>query len=402
MTETPIGQLVKLHRIDRRMSTVYVATHAGISARYLEMIEAGTKTPSVPTLRKIAKVLRIRTSALLSDAPSEDHEGPAAPRLGATERALYTYGTLSLAGHALGPPDLTDLTERVAAGWHSWFTSPRKYSDVLDTLPGLIIDAERAVRTFDRSRQACQQAAEVYWLARPILKHAGRADLCGLVSDRAMRYAEETEDPLLVAVAGWNVGQAMLSGDMPEGALDLAMQGVEQLEPLLPDGTPELFSVYGALLLNAAIAAVRTADPWRGRQLLRGPARKAANKIGDGNNYHGTVFGPTNVAIHLVSVDAEAGETTDALRHADDVNIAGIPSLERRTTHLYQVARCHEQRGNDTAVLVHLQMAQRQCPQDFDYKRTTRNMVSTLVRRARPSYAAEVREFAASVGMLDQ
>lgn len=93
MTDTPIGQLVKLHRIDRKMSTVYVATHAGISARYLEMIEAGTKTPSVPTLRKIAKVLRIRTSALLGDAPSEDHDGPAAPRLGATERALHTYGT---------------------------------------------------------------------------------------------------------------------------------------------------------------------------------------------------------------------------------------------------------------------------------------------------------------------
>jgi hypothetical protein len=242
----------------------------------------------------------------------------------------------------------------------------------------------------------------VYQLARPILKHAGRADLGNLVSDRAMRYAEETEDPILIAAAGWNVGQAMLSGDMPEGALDLAMQGVEQLEPLLPDGGPELFSVYGGLLLNAAIACVRTADPWRGRRILRGPAREAAKKVGEGKNYHGTVFGPANVAIHLVSLDAEAGEIGDALRLADEVDISAIASLERRTTHLYQVVRCHEQRNNDAAVLVHLQMAYRQCPQDFQYKRTTQNLVSTLVRRARPSYAAEVREFAARVGMLDQ
>lgn len=114
------------------------------------------------------------------------------------------------------------------------------------------------------------------------------------------------------------------------------------------------------------------------------------------------MFGPTNVAIHLVSLDAEAGETGDALRLADEVDITSIGSLERRTTHLYQVARCHELRNNDTAVLVHLQMAYRQCPQDFEYKRTTQDLVRTLVRRARPSYAAEVREFAARVGMLDR
>lgn len=294
MSDTPIGQLVRLHRIDRKMSTVYVATHAGISARYLEMIEAGTKTPSVPTLRKIAKVLHIRTSALVSDAPSEANEGPVAPRLAATERALYTYSSLSLSDRDTHPPDLADLTSRVNAAWTSWFMSPSKYSEVLDALPRLIVDAEHAVRAYERSREACRQASEVYQLARPILKHAGRADLGSLVSDRAMRYAEETDDPILIAAAGWNVGQAMLSGDMSEGALDLAMQGVEQLEPLLPDGTPEMFSIYGGLLLNAAIAYVRTADPWRGRQLLRGPAREAAKKVGDGKNFHGTVFGPTD------------------------------------------------------------------------------------------------------------
>lgn len=215
-----------------------------------------------------------------------------------------------------------------------------------------------------------------------------------------MRYAEEAGDPVLIAAATWNVSQAMLSGDLPEGGLDLAMRAIEQLEPTLPDGTPELFSVYGGLILNAAIGAVRIGDPWRGRDLLRGPAMRAARKVGDGKNYHGTVFGPTNVAIHMVSLACEAGETRDALRLADELDISTIPSLERRTTHLYQVARAHEQRNNDMAVLVHLKMAHRQCPQDFQYKRIARSMVDTLVRRARPSYASEVREFAASIGLF--
>ena len=42
----PTSQLIRLYRIDRKKSTVNVATHAGITARYLEMIEAGTKDSS--------------------------------------------------------------------------------------------------------------------------------------------------------------------------------------------------------------------------------------------------------------------------------------------------------------------------------------------------------------------
>ncbi|MGI9004265.1 MAG: helix-turn-helix domain-containing protein [Pseudonocardia sp.] len=60
MPDMPTGQLVRLYRIDRKKSTVSVATHAGITVRYLEMIEAGTKAPSLPVLRNLAKVLGVR------------------------------------------------------------------------------------------------------------------------------------------------------------------------------------------------------------------------------------------------------------------------------------------------------------------------------------------------------
>ena len=45
-----------------------------------------------------------------------------------------------------------------------------------------------------------------------------------------------------------------------------------------------------------------------------------------------------------------------------------------------------------TAVLVHLQMVYRQCPEEFQYRRPARHLVETLVRRARPTFAAEVRD----------
>ena len=400
MPDMPTGQLIRLYRIDRKKSAINIATHAGITARYLEMIEAGTKTPSLPVLRKLAKVLGVRTSALLGEAPSEDHKGPVNPRLAEVERALFTYRSLAL--HDGGPtPELGELAQQVNAGWDAWFTSPNKYSDVLRTLPYLITSSERAVHEHERSVEACRQASEVYQLTRPVLKHLGRVDLCGLVSDRAMRYAEEADDPLLIAAAIWNLGQALLSDDMPSGALDAAMKGAEALEPILPDGAVEHFSVYGGLVQLAAIACVRNGDPWRGRELLCEPARKAAAHVGDGGNHHHIFFGPTNVGIHATGVELEAGELAEGLRIADDVDISKIASLERKTAHLYQLARAYECKGNDTAVFVHLKMAERICPEDFRRKTIVRNLVGTLVKRARPSYASDVREFAGQIGLLD-
>ena len=402
MPDMPTGQLIRLYRIDRKKSTVSVATHAGITVRYLEMIEAGTKTPSLPVLRKLAKVLGVRTSALIGgEAPSEDHEGPVNPRLSDVERALYTYRSVSLSNRDDTPLELPNLAQRIKSAWDTWLVSPNKYTDTLSVLPSLIVDAESAVNAYERSAGVCRQASEVYQLARAVLKHAGRIDLVPFVCDRAMRYAEETGDPLLIGAATWYVGQSLLSNDMPQAALDMGMVTAEKFERLLSDGTPEHFYVYGSLLQLAAIASVRTGDPWRARELLRGPARQAAQRIGEGKGYHHIFFGPTNVDIHRVSVELEAAEISEALRMADEVDISKIAYSERQTAHLYQVARCYECRNNDTAVFVHLKMAAKICPQDFLYTRNARSMVSTLVKRAKPSYASEVREFASRIGLLD-
>jgi len=398
--DMPTGALVRLYRIKRRMSTVSLATHAGITVRYLEMIEADGKTPSVPVLRRLAKVLGVRTSALLGEAPSENHEGPINPRLAEVERALCTYRSLALADPRK-LPTLDELGAQITAAAQAWYTSPTKYSDALSVLPDLIIHSERAVYEHDRSVQACRQISELYQLTREVLKHVGRIDLCGVVSDRAMRYAEETEDPILIGAATWILAHTMLSGDMPVGSLEVALKGCEALEPLLPDGTPEHFSVYGGLLLVGAIASLRSGDPWRARELLREPAHKAALRVGDGHNYHNTVFGPTNVAIHMVGVELEQGEIGEALRLADDVDISRIPSLARKTRHLQEVAQCYEWRKNDAAVFVHLKMVERACPQEFQHNQIVRGMVTTLVKRAKPSYATEVREFAGRIGLLD-
>ncbi len=400
MPDMPTGQLIRRYRIDRKKSTVNIATHAGITARYLEMIEAGTKTPSLPVLRKLAKVLGVRTSALVGEAPSEDHNGPVNPRLAEVERSLFTYRSVSLSDRE-NEPDLADIAERIRVASDAWYTSQTAYTDVLSVLPDLIVDVERLVQVSGRSPESCGQAYGLYRLARGVLKHAGRVDLCTLLADRAMRYAEESENPLTIAAASWTLAQAMLSDDMPQGSLDIAMTSAGKLEQLLPDGTPEHFSIYGGLIQCAAVAATRNGDPWRGRELLRNKARPAAERVGEGKDYHYIFFGPTNVSIHAVTLETEISDVSEALRLSNDVDISRVASLERQTSHLYHVAKCYECKGNDTAVLVHLKIAERLRPQDFQYKQLLRNMVATLVKRAKPSYASEVREFAGRIGLLN-
>ncbi|MGH3975755.1 MAG: helix-turn-helix domain-containing protein [Pseudonocardiaceae bacterium] len=410
MPDIPTGQLIRLYRIDRKKSTVNVATLAGITVRYLEMIEAGTKTPTLHVLRKIAKVLGVRTSALLGEMPSEDHEGPLNPRLAELERALITYRTVSINGGS-ELPSLEELAGQIKTAQTTWFTSPSKYSDALRLLPALIVNSERAVHESGRSVGACRQASELYQLTRSVLKYLGRTALCGLAADRAMRYAEESEDPLLIAAAIWNLGQSLLADDRPAGALDLAMAGAGKLEPLLSEGNAEHFSLYGGLQLVATLGALRTNDPWRARDILRGPAHEASLRV-DETRYCNTLeqgptnvdtlfFGPTNVGIHRVRVEYESGEIGEALRLADDVDITRTPSLERKNSLLTKVAQCYECKGNDAAVFVHLKMAEALCPEDFQHRQELRSMARTLLRRAKPSYASEVREFAGRIGLLN-
>jgi hypothetical protein len=103
----------------------------------------------------------------------------------------------------------------------------KQVQDALRVLPDLIVHSERAVYEYGRSTQACHQVSDLYQLARQVLKHVGRVDLGSVVSDRAMRYAEEVDDPLRIAAATWSLAHCMISDDMPAGSLEVAIKAAK-------------------------------------------------------------------------------------------------------------------------------------------------------------------------------
>ncbi|MFC4010595.1 helix-turn-helix domain-containing protein [Nonomuraea purpurea] len=394
MAEISTGQMVRLQRERRGMSTTALATQAGCTPRHIELIEHGKRTPSLPLLREIAKVLGVRSAVLLGEAPRDSHE-PSRPQISDIERALFTCRSLT---PDIEPPDAEQLAERVASARAAWFSSTRRYSILMAALPSLISDAENLA--LERTPAANSVATDAYLLARAVLKHLSRVDLSHLAADRAMRFAEESGDPLMLAWAYWNLGQSMLSDDMHQIAYDVAQRGIELLEPHVGDGDARHIKAFGALHLLAAIGAARMGDDDEARELVRGPAARLAEQVGDDSGvYDVAFFGPTNVAIHMASIESDTNRPEAVLRIADDIDLRLTPSIERRTTHLINVARACEDLGDDAASLLHLLRIERECPEELDHKLLLREMIRSLARRARPSWAPEVRQLAERHGI---
>jgi tetratricopeptide (TPR) repeat protein len=308
-------------------------------------------------------------------------------------------------GEGASLPDLGELREKNGAAWTVWQSSPTRYSEAGERLPALIFDVERATRAFGSAdqagerREAFRLAADLYFLLRTFCKRVGRIDLSLLVADRAIRAAEAADDPLRIAAAKWNLGHVLLADGEVQAAEEVAIRAAEELEPRLAEAGPQFAALYGALYLVAVMAAARNGDAWTARDRLREKAQPAAERAGEGNVLW-TVFGPTNVGLHAVSLEMEAGEATEALRLADAVDASHSPSIERRATFRLEVARCYDQRREDPAVLLHLLGAEHEAPEDMRYNVLARDLVRGLVKRARPSYAAEARGLAARIGLL--
>jgi transcriptional regulator with XRE-family HTH domain len=396
--EVRIGERLRFYRQAKGKTQAVVAGLAGVTEDYLSQIERGLKTPTILLLHRFSKILGVRVSELLGESATE-HDEAVHPVGYAVQRALTSHPGAS------GTPDLADLRARVDLAWSIWQGSPHRFTEASQVLPDLITDVQAAQRGFgtnasaDERREAQRISADLYFLLRTFTKRIGRTDLSLLVADRGVLAAEAADDPVRMAAAKWNLGHILLAQGQPDGAEEVAIRAVEDLERDAADGDLDAVAMAGALWLVSVVAAVRNNDPWTARDRIREKAWPAARMAGDANVMW-TVFGPTNVKLHAVSVEMEMGEAGEALRLADDIDMSGAPSLERKTTFALEVARCYEQRRDDPGVFLHLVSAEASGPEDMRYNTLARDLVHGLLKRARPTYAPQVRDLARRIDLL--
>ncbi|MVO84209.1 helix-turn-helix domain-containing protein [Streptomyces sp. p1417] len=396
--DLPIGDRIRHYRGERRQDAV--AGLVGISPDYLSQIERGLKVPSLPILYALAQELGVPTAALLSERPPPAEETTESPEA-AVGRALLGYGP----ARSATPVTAGVLRDRVEAAWHSWQTSGDRFSAAAATLPELVADVEHAVRATRGGSDAAERravlrtAADLYCLLRSYLRRTGRVDLATLAADRAVRAAEDADDPLRIATAQWNLGHVLLAANQPAEAEELALRAAERVgSARLPE--VERNAMEGALQLVAVLGSARRRRWKEARERLVQHAAPAARLVPEGSNIGWTVFGPTNVALHALSIEMEAGETGDALNTADAIDTSPLVSLEREFTFGLEVAACHSQRRDDASALLSLLGLEGIAPEDLARNPLARQLVLTVIRRARAMHARQAEQLAIRIGLV--
>ncbi|MEV3927208.1 helix-turn-helix domain-containing protein [Actinomadura coerulea] len=392
-----MGQKVKYYRRKNGNRTqAAIAGLCGITERYLQQIEAGQRVPSADVLARLAAELGVPIAALLTEEPVEEPGAPvtAAP---AIARALMGYGP-PRSSAAMRP---AQLREQVEKAWSTWQSSKDRFTEAASVLPGLIGDVEHAVRVHREGsdagarREVLRVAADLYGLLRSYCRRAGRLDLSLMVADRAIRAAEDADDPVRIAAAQWNLGHVLLSHNEPEAveeAKDVALYAVDQLRKT--PATAETQAVEGALELVAVVSDARRRRWWAARERLEQRAAPLASRVGEGSNVQWTVFGPTNVHMHAMSIEMLAGEASEGLRLADKIDTSRLPSRERQFTFGLEMARCHDLRREDAAVLIRLFDLKELAPEDLARSPLARDMILDLQKRVRPTFRRQVNELA--------
>jgi hypothetical protein len=163
-----------------------------------------------------------------------------------------------------------------------------------------------------------------YVVTAKLLTKFGVGDLALLASNRCATAAVDADSLDAKGLAAYQVVCALLRADRPDDAEPLAVAMAEEVQRGARSDRPISVSVAGALWLIAAVIAGRRTDRGEAWQRLERAERLAA-VLGRDANFGWTAFGPTNVAIHRVSVAAELGDAGEALHAAAAVEPGRLP-----------------------------------------------------------------------------
>lgn len=377
MTE-PTGRRIAFHRRRRGLSQAAVAGLVGRSESWLSQVERGLRTvDTYSVLRDLARVLRVDIATLTGSGSDEPERSVRDDDVVAIERAL-------LSGGATAPiPEAGSAVAELHGAYQA-----ADYDVVLAALPGL-------VEALDGREP--QLVAAGYTVVAKTLTKIGQHDLALVAADRARTAARRGGEPADVGMAIYQVVCALLPTPRAPLAEELAVTTATELDG---DG-PAVWSVTGALWLIAAVAAARRIDAAAAEERLD-RAQRLADQLGEDANHCWTAFGPTNVAIHRVSVAVELGDAPAALAAAAAIDLDRLPEglRSRRVQVQLDIAWAQAQRRRDAEALVALLEVERTAPQVTRRNAVARDTIRQLLARARGTSGAAVRGLAHRAGVV--
>lgn len=248
--------------------------------------------------------------------------------------------------------------------------------------------------------------AAAYIAAAKLATKLGDVGLASVTADRAMTAAKESEHPALVGATTYQVACAFLLTGELAAAEQILTVGAENIAsvaatPHLNCRQEEALSVWGSLLLLLAIIAARRDDHDTAQNVLR-EASQLAEQLGCDGNWLWTAFGPTNVAIHQLSVQSRLGNAKEAARVAEIIDTDALPTVlrgRRSQAHL-ELGWVAAGQHDDTLAVLHLLEAERVAEKAVSRNTSARTLLSILLAREHRSVTPGLRGLASRTGLL--
>jgi transcriptional regulator with XRE-family HTH domain len=267
MSQNTPGERIAAIRGRRGLTQKDLAALARISVSAVSKIERGEISPRLETVHKIARVLRLSTSALTGPGQPEPAESVPVERWDDVRAALYRpappgdgeppdeAGVLAVIGSLTAPGGLLAVN---------------RYGQARAVLPALIRDAA----ALGEDGRAAQSRA--YNLTAWLLTMTRQWDDAAVAARLALDAAPDLADEgAAVCTALWLMLRQGQIG--PAGAL--AGEWSRDHQPSMLRSPPSHLAVFGKVMLYAVNAAVRDNQPGEAEDALR-RARAAAVLIG--------------------------------------------------------------------------------------------------------------------------
>lgn len=340
----------------------------------------GTQGQMTPTLRPVGlRLLGQAVGALYGSSPGPSFE---AQQLAETQAPA-------------GPANSTGLW---CGPWRDYQAS--RFTVAAAGAAAMIPSLEAAVQGPAREtprREAYQALAMTYHVAAATATKLGGNDLAWVCADRGLRAAESSEDPAVIASLLRSVAHVLLSGHRDAEAADVADRAANRLASRLAAAGPVGWSLLGSLHLVAAMALARADDP-AGAHAALAQAAQLAELLGVDANHAWTAFGPTNVAVHELSIRVELGDLSAAAL-ATPLPVGSDLPVERQVRHDLEVARVWSATGRETDAVDLVTAARRRAPDQVHHHFLTRAMVDAWLHRpvaGRPEVRALARDLSSA------
>lgn len=347
----------------------------------------------------LAEVLHVEVEALLGRPWKLAPNGPSSPdELSEVRHYLNGYAHLFPAdGREVSLPDLrAAIIEGHADYQAAW------YARAATNLTGLLAAADvLGRRPQPHALEAVGVYASGYLLAAKLLRKLGAAELAMLAADRAASAAMHGDSEADRLLTAYQVVAGLLRADQVDDAETLALRMVEPIGAPRIEDDPDLLSAAGSLWLLTAVIAARRTEKYEALRRLD-QATVLADLLGRDGNYGWTAFGPTNVAIHRVSVAAELGAPGEALAAAALVHLDDLPEgLTGRRAQLHvELAWANAQGKRDSEATLHLLEAEKIAPQLLRCNPLVREHIREMLARSKSS-TTMLHDLAVRAGVLD-